>query len=107
MNPVTPLPLHISLGEGAEALRQTGADAPAHAGEPADAFADALEDALEATNQIQLDADATVERFARGDEMPVHEVMLALTEADASMRLATAVTTRAIAAYQEIARLQV
>lgn len=96
---------HIPLGDAASGLRPSGPAGPAAS--PTQAFADALEAAIDDTNTSQIEADSTVQAFARGEEIPVHQVMLALAEADASMRLATAVTSRAIAAYQEIARLQV
>lgn len=96
---------HIPLGDAAVGLRPTDGDAGGAGA--IEGFGDALAEALDGTNDVQVAADETVEAFVGGEEMPVHQVMLALSKADASMRLATAVTSKAIAAYQEIARLQV
>ena len=110
MNPVSMQ--HIPLGDGATGLRPAsgdigGAGSASDGAGVVEGFGDALSEALDATNDVQVEADNTVEAFVGGEEMPVHQVMLALSKADASMRLATAVTSKAISAYQEIARLQV
>lgn len=98
---------------GAPGLREAGAPAAnpevskPDAAKQAEGFAEALDGAVEELNDGQAAADATVQDFLEGEDVPVHQVMIALSQADLSMRLATAVTSRAIAAYQEIARMQV
>lgn len=96
---------HLPLG-GSEALRTP--DGVAHpVSEESGGFVDALIDSLDEVDAAQAKADVTVERFLAGEDVPVHRVMIALTEAESTMRLATAVATKVIDAYQEISNLQV
>jgi len=96
---------HIRIGQTQD-LRQP-ADGGASKNPAADGFAEALETALNEVNETQLASDEKVESFLQGKDVPVHEVMVRLTEADMAMKLMTAVTTKAIQAYQEIARMQI
>ena len=66
-----------------------------------------LEAALENTDSAVKKSDKLAEQFAAGEDVPVHELMTSIARSDLSLRLTTIATTRAIAAYQEIARLQV
>ena len=62
---------------------------------------------MQNVNATQVQADESVEDFVTGGDVPVHKLMVELAKADTSMRLMTSVTTKAIQAYQEIARMQV
>ena len=100
------IPVHrIPLGQGNE-LRPPDALQTRESGNGSK-FADALKSAIDEVNTTQQTADATVEDFVQGEEIPVHQVMVRLTEADTAMKLMTAVTTKAIQAYQEISRMQI
>lgn len=70
-------------------------------------FSKVLRAALDGPNAVQQNADDKIKRFVSGEEIPVHEIMASLAEADVSMRLLTQVTSRVISAYQELARIQV
>lgn len=70
-------------------------------------FLNALESAIDSADADVKHSDGLNERFAAGEDVPVHQLMTAMAESDISLRLTSAVTTRAIAAYQEIARIQV
>jgi flagellar hook-basal body complex protein FliE len=96
---------HIPLG-GAGGLRPADASG-AGATAPGEAFLDRLEAAVDQINGQQVEADRQVEDFVTGGDVPVHQLMIELAKADTSMRLMTAVTTKAIQAYQEIARMQI
>ena len=102
MNPTNTQFIHI--GQSPDLQRPDGVGG---AREAEGGFADALEDALDQVNETQLASDEKVEDFLQGKDVPVHEVMVRLTEADMAMKLMTAVTTKAIQAYQEIARMQI
>ncbi len=80
---------------------------PGEAGPGKMDFAKVLRAALDGPDAVHKAADDKVRRFVSGEEVPVHEVMASLAEADLSMRLLTQVTSRVIAAYQEVARMQV
>ena len=70
-------------------------------------FVELLSNALEEVNATQQNAEGLVADFVAGEDVPVHRVMIELTKADAAVRLTTAVATRVIDAYQEVARLQI
>ena len=100
------IPIHrIPLGQGTE-LRQPD-DLQAPESGDSSAFSKALKSALDDINETQEAADASVEDFVKGEEVPIHEVMVKLTEADTSMKLMPAVPTKALQAYQEISRMQI
>jgi len=70
-------------------------------------FEEILRGALDKTQALHEVADARVEQFLQGEDIPVHEVMAALAEADLSTKLATAVTTKVIEAYKALTQMQV
>ena len=70
-------------------------------------FGAMVESAIDRVNGFQTDADQKVESFLLGEDVPVHDVMVEVGKADTSMRLMTAVMGKAIAAYNEVARLQI
>jgi len=87
------------LGGGAPSApgAPTGSDAPD--------FGQALERALGRVADAQATADGKTMAFLTGQDMPIHEVMIAVTEAELAVQMTTAVAAKAIAAYQEIWRL--
>ncbi|HET7370773.1 MAG TPA: flagellar hook-basal body complex protein FliE [Gammaproteobacteria bacterium] len=59
---------------------------------------------LDATVQT---ADVAMQRFALGENIPVHDVMIAMEHAQLSMQFAVAVRNRVVEAYQSFLRMQV
>ncbi len=96
---------HMSLN-GVSGLRPSGVEGTQPTA-PGDKFVDRLESAVDQVNAQQLHADDQVNEFVTGGDVPVHSLMVELAKADTSMRLMTSVTTKAIQAYQEIARMQI
>lgn len=84
-----------------------GATAAPEAGAPGGDFAAELMDALKEVNQVQLEADDKATAFVRGEDIAVHQVMAAMTRAELSVQLTTAVASKAVQAYQEIWRIDV
>ncbi len=82
---------------------EKGAETPA----ASEGFGAMLEKAMDATNQVQLDADGKIQSFVAGDDIAPHELMIKLSEADTTLRLFTGVVSRAIEAYREISRIDV
>ena len=97
---------HIPVGDVSGLRRPDGAGQAPKAAED-NGFMAVLESALGKTDGAVKHSDALSEQFAAGEDVPVHELMTAIARSDLSLRLTTVATTRAIAAYQEIARLQV
>ncbi|PIE71477.1 MAG: flagellar hook-basal body complex protein FliE [Deltaproteobacteria bacterium] len=67
-------------------------------------FTERLSSAVSSVNRSQMAADTAARQVVRG-ELGVHEGMMALMEADLSMRLLMQVRTKAVQAYQEISRM--
>ena len=81
----------------------SGADAEKNA---APGFADALKGAVEEVNSRLVAADRAVAELVSGRGGNIHETMIALEKANVSFRLLTRVQGKAVAAYQEIMRMQ-
>jgi flagellar hook-basal body complex protein FliE len=97
---------HMPLGD-VSGLRSTRGPGAEPSGGDGPGFLEALEAALDKADSASKHTEKLSEQFAAGEEVPVHELMTAIARSDLSLRLTTVATTRAIAAYQEIARLQV
>ena len=69
-------------------------------------FARALKGAVEEVNSRLVAADRAVAELVSGKGGNIHETMIALEKANVSFRLLTRVQSKAIAAYQEIMRMQ-
>ncbi|KAF1004679.1 MAG: Flagellar hook-basal body complex protein FliE [Luteibacter sp.] len=59
----------------------------------------------EVEKRIQV-AEEGVARFATGDDIPPHQVMLALEDARMSLQFALQVRTRLVEGFQELMRMQ-
>jgi len=68
-------------------------------------FSDRLKTAVGEVNSLQHVSDDASEAVVRG-ELGVHEGMMALQEAELSLRFLNQVRSKAVAAYQEIMRMQ-
>ena len=64
-------------------------------------FADKLRNAVQQTNQSQLEADKSIEQVVQGT-LGIHEGMLKIQEADISLRLLLQVRSKVMEAYREI-----
>lgn len=69
-------------------------------------FSEILENAVVKLNEVQNSASKTVTDFSVGKK-DVHQVMLALQEADLSLKLAVQVRNKVVEAYQEIMRTSI
>ncbi|MBS3984557.1 MAG: flagellar hook-basal body complex protein FliE [Selenomonadales bacterium] len=70
-------------------------------------FAAQLNDALAQVNELQLKADDLAKQLALGEIQDVHQVTVAMAQAQLSLQLAVQVRNKMVEAYQEIARMQV
>ncbi len=72
-----------------------------------DSFAKLLKEKIAETNNLQLQADALTQQYLAGKVEDVHQVMLALEQANLSLQLMVQVRNKVIEAYQEIWRMQI
>lgn len=92
-------PLHFRGRDQAAALPR-----PAPAG---DDFAATLGDAIDRVDGMQKTANAQIEAFVSGENENLHEVMIAMNEAELSFQLMTEVRNKVLETYQELMRMQV
>ena len=79
---------------------------PAEVADGAD-FASALEDAVQSTDQTLRAGDQAAMAMAAGEDVGLHETMIAVEKADIAFRTLTAVKNRALEAYNEVMRMQI
>ena len=70
-------------------------------------FGEALRQAVQRVNGLQVQADVQAERLATGEAENVHDAVIALEKASLALELTIQVAKKAIEAYQEIHRIQV
>ncbi len=70
-------------------------------------FGKVLSDSLAKVNQLQHEADATIESLATGGTATLHDTMLAVQKAELSFKLMMQVRNKIIDAYQEVVRMSV
>lgn len=68
-------------------------------------FARQLLDALEEVNRLQLEADRSIARLAAGEEIDLHQVVIAGEKAQLALQLTMQLRNKVLEAYQEIMRL--
>lgn len=68
-------------------------------------FLEFLGESIEKINQLQLEADKMVTAFSVGEDIDIHNVMLAVERASLSLSVITEIRNRALEAYQEIMRM--
>lgn len=102
INPIVPNP--ITVGPIAPAISSPAATASQDA---AGNFVNMLQHALGELNDLAKNADGMAAKAATGEDVDLHEVMLAMESAGLGFQLAMQVRNKLIDAYQEITRMQV
>lgn len=101
MNHVTFMPVDIlKPAENAKTPTSTAYEAQK-------SFATVLKQSIEKINETQNQSDAMTEKLARGENIDLHQVMIASQKASISMQAALEVRNKVIEAYQETMRMQV
>lgn len=70
-------------------------------------FIDFVEAGVKSVNDDIVSATDLVDKFARGEGVQTDELMIALEQAQLSLKLAVEVKNKLTAAYQELFRMQV
>ncbi|MDN5330952.1 MAG: flagellar hook-basal body complex protein FliE [Tepidanaerobacteraceae bacterium] len=76
-------------------------------GKSGDSFSDVLKKAFETINGYQKNYDDTLRKMLAGEDINIHEIMIAAEKAKLSLDLAIQVRNKALEAYQEIMRMQI
>ena len=70
-------------------------------------FGDMLKNALDKTNQLQLDSSVKTKALLSGESKNLHETMIAMEKAGIAFRFMNQIRTRAVEAYRELLRMQI
>ncbi len=70
-------------------------------------FGEILNSMVDKVNDAQLNGDQATEQLQRGEAKHLHEVMIAVEEADVSLRMLVQMRNKALTAYEEIMRMQI
>lgn len=70
-------------------------------------FKTELNQALNKTNELQKDGQLTLEKLIQGENVDLHQVMVAQQKALISLQTTVEVRNKVIESYQEIMRMQV
>ena len=61
-----------------------------------------MKNAISEVNAAQVQSDTATERFIKGDQIDLHEVMIVAQKASITMQTALEIRNKAVEAYQEI-----
>jgi flagellar hook-basal body complex protein FliE len=70
-------------------------------------FGDMLSSMMHKVNQTQIAGDEAIVKLESGEAKHLHEVMIAVEEADISLRMLVQMRNKALSAYEEIMRMQI
>lgn len=70
-------------------------------------FANLLGNLISETNQKQVAAGQAVQGLLSGENVPLHEAVIAMEEASVSMQLMVEVRNKMLDSYQELMRMQI
>lgn len=86
------------LGQRVVRERTRGSDEP---------FETTLKRFVEDVNHLQSEMDTKIEKLATGEITDVHEVMIAVEEANTAMEFMLEIRNKIVEAYQEVMRMPV
>ena len=69
-------------------------------------FSNVLSDAISKVNDSEVNANNKIESLIKGEDVEMHEVMLAMQESVLSLQALIEVRNKTVEVYQEISKLQ-
>jgi flagellar hook-basal body complex protein FliE len=94
----------VSTGQIQQAVKPADNSA---IGQAANGFGDMLQTMLDRVNETQAAGDLATRNLQSGNARHLHEVMIAVEEADISLRMLVQMRNKALTAYEEIMRMQI
>lgn len=70
-------------------------------------FGDIMQSTIAQVNQAQNKGDMAIEQLNTGSAESLHEVMIAVEEADISLKMLVQMRNKALQAYEEVMRMQI
>ncbi|MDD5369955.1 MAG: flagellar hook-basal body complex protein FliE [Anaerolineaceae bacterium] len=98
VNPISPLNPNAIHG------LTNPASAPSKASDPT---TKSFGELLNGLNQSQNESDSLMQKLAAGEDVDLHQVMIATEENDVNFRVALAIRDRLVDAYREVMRMNV
>ncbi len=74
---------------------------------PAEGAGKFFNELISKVNDLQVQSDTAIEGLASGENKNLHEVMISMEKASISFQFMSTVRDKAVAAYQEVMRMQV
>jgi flagellar hook-basal body complex protein FliE len=90
-------------GTGLPQAAEVGAKEPVEGAE----FDSLISSSLGKVNDTLQTADASLQAYAAGQDIPIHDVMINMEQARITLQLAVQVRNSAVEAYQEFMRMQI
>jgi flagellar hook-basal body complex protein FliE len=88
------------------AVTSAAAAAPTDASELNNSFKNILSDAITKVHESQAKADEAIKQLSEGNTDNLHQVMIALEEANIVLQYTVQLRNKVVEAYQEIMRMQ-
>lgn len=100
--------MDYSMIKGIESIPETFGSSPVKQGSKGEqGFSDILKNAVESVNSMQHEAGRLEDAVAKGENVNIHQAVIAGEKAGLSFRLLMQVRNKMIDAYQEVMRMQV
>jgi flagellar hook-basal body complex protein FliE len=97
LNPITPQ----TVGQAVSAVSRPSAQSAAQQ------VGQTFKQALDSLSQSQNASDALIQKLAAGENVDLHQVMIASEQTDIRFRVALAMRDKLVEAYHEVMRMQV
>ncbi|RND01706.1 flagellar hook-basal body complex protein FliE [Lysinibacillus halotolerans] len=97
----------VSIMPTQSQVNETKLTTPTTSYEAQQSFANTLKDAIASVNNQQITSDAMTEKLIKGEDVELHEVMIAAQKASVSLNATMEVRNKAVEAYQEIMRMTI
>ena len=95
------------LSPSTSTLGKTGSVPDTNASTQKASFGKFLKRAISEMNQLHQKANSAANQVASGQEVDIHNTIIAMEKADVSFQLMMQVRNKALEAYQEVMRMQV
>jgi flagellar hook-basal body complex protein FliE len=82
-------------------------DKPTTAGSAVDQITGSFQKTLDSLSQTQATSDSLMSQLAAGENVDVHQVMMASAETDINFRIAMAIRDQLVQTYQDMMRMSV
>jgi flagellar hook-basal body complex protein FliE len=70
-------------------------------------FANFLKTSISEVNQVQSDANQSIQRLVSGEDQDIHETMLLVEKAELAFKTMGQIRSKVIEAYREVMRMQI